>query len=411
MMPRGVGAGVVRSFLDAPFGPEERSALDFSEPVAQLLERTYRVLWARDRSDVAVAEARGAVERLLPESMTRRQRLKALYVLATALAAEGQYWRALEVCGQALDLARELEDRLARVRLLQLRATWKGALSLVREAAEDYEACLTLLEELARDGQPSEARSWLRILAPLSGFTFYLGNYARAEALVQQGRRLVPQAPEARLEAAALEWTQAQLFHWRGEPALAVLHAGAAAEAFATLDAAPQEARLRLTAAEAALTWAESMPEGGVVRDRDFTLRRANAHIRRALAISREARDAPGVAMARLVAARYRRLRGLRGDRIGVHRAVVRAARREGDLVLELLALKSLGDELAAQGRYEPEEGDAAGGELPDSALGCWQAALALARRVGLPALEVWPRRALARYEGLHAGTGGDEEV
>jgi hypothetical protein len=63
--------------------------------------------------------------------------------------------------------------------------------------------------------------------------------------------------------------------------------------------------------------------------------------------------------------------------------------------------MTALGDELAAQRRYEadPSEPAATTASIPAYALDCWRRARALLRHLDVPALDVWPLRAIERYK------------
>ena len=390
---------MVASALDVPYEEADSMDPDYSPEVRDALEDAYHWLGRAPGDREAYREAAARVEPLAEARMGRAQRMRVHYLLAMGHAAANRHLPAIAEVDKALDIALELKDDGACAKLLLLRGAAHRAESYFADAAQDYEDCLTFVRRLQRDGDTSERVFELGVVAHLVGYSFFNGKYERAKELVRVARALEAKLgqDEARIERATLDWMESHLHRWSGDAARALELAERATGPYAELGSVLSRVRLRSAVIEAALDAAERTEAN---EERTRLLRLASESAAAGLREARRAHDNSGWGLVRLGQLRAWRLRGLPGDRIGPLRAVVRLARREGDLALEAQAMTALGDELAAQGRVAADPPDPAAdpASIPNYALDCWRRARALLRNLDVPALDVWPLRAIERY-------------
>ncbi|HLJ81180.1 MAG TPA: hypothetical protein VKT52_06840 [Ktedonobacterales bacterium] len=309
------------------------------------------------------------------------QRMVIQKVKAMFYAAIDDVKQALDALDTGLFEAVKRADNGAVVDLLALRATIHQSVLRLRDAAEDIEYYLDILHEEGDEDAPADAAMALAGLIRLAGLRFYLAQYPTAEERLRDARNLIARVSADPIQAATIEWIQANLERWRGSPERALRHASAAANVFAESPHLGTAARVQALVADAALDFAQTFSAEG---DREYQIRFALPHIQLARKFATEAVDEIGKGLIHLTLARYSRLCGWDEDRITSIEGVAGLARRERDDALLAQAFTALGDEMLARG--ERAQG-----------MNLYRAVLEVLHSSDVPALEVWARRPLLR--------------
>lgn len=383
----GAGAATFASSLRQPDAASWRSEASYSLEVAAQLTRAYACL-KRNRT----VEALAMMEPLQMARMSARQMMRLWYVMGHAYAAHSAYDKALAYLDEALVQAGLLEDLGAVAELAYLRGSVHGAIQQFAAAADDLRLALESLQALASDAESADPDFELAVLVPLASFTFVTACYDEVAGYITRARRLIRLTAGHALQAAAVEWVEALLYRWSGQPELALRNALQAAECYLQPQLAAEplaRARIFTVVADCALDVAESLPQQPhFARDRLIGLARPYAIF--AVKTARDAENAQepenetvhGLTL--LTRARYDRLAGREHDRPAMIEHVVRTATHIGDKPLLAQAYTALGHEFAARGDAEP-------------ARNCYRRALDVQRTGDAVALAVWARRGLLR--------------
>jgi hypothetical protein len=356
---------------------------DYSPLVASRLRRAYaRIAGRRDRV-ASYVKATLEVAPCLPLKMADPQLLRVFYIEALGHSAANRSREALEWIDTALELAIELDDQSALVALLYLRGAENASLLHYSEAVTDFEDSRVLLRGLSLHGQPIDASMELHLTTRQAILRFFLGQYALTEQLQDEARHVLPFISDPGLDVAAIQWIEAHLFRWRGEPERALRPALAAAQMYAQWDAAGSAARIETVAADVILDLCASLPQG---TDRDALLVMAEPHLTRALDFAQAIGNELGVVLTRLTQVRWHRLRGDNVDRLGAIEQLAQTAQRRSDHALLAQAFTTRGDELLTLGEA-------------DAARACYRQVLAILDGSDVSALGVWARRALHQMD------------
>jgi hypothetical protein len=364
--------GAMRSSLDIPDLTAWRRLPGYSDLVARLLIQAYRLL---DHQPVRAAEL---VAPTFALTMALPQRLRVFYLHARGFAALNLRTACLEALDDACAVADALDDVSALSALLYLRASSNYLLFRYRAAAEEFRACLALLRLQALNGQPVAALDVAHVLTHEANIRFHLGDYAAAERLLGQARKLVPRGAGQSAEAAMIHWLQALLHRWRGEPEPALAQVQFAARIYQQRGPSASLVRIQAIAAEAALDLAQQ--QSGCTMS-SLMLESATAQLDLALQASQQVGDAPGEVLIRLIQTRAGRLRHENLGRVGLIEVLARDGRQLRDDALLAHAFTALGDELVALGEQE-------------SGLNSYRQVMGLLDGSEVPALAIWARRA-----------------
>lgn len=380
----------VISSLDWPDTPHESTDRSYSPEVARQLVRAYICLKQK-----RTIEALTLMQPVQALPMSARQLMRVWYVMAQGWAAGAAYNDALPYLDEALAQACLLEDLGALTELAYLRGEIHGAILEFGLAAGDLKMALEALRALSSEAESADPDMELNILVPLSSYAFVTACYDEAAQYIAQARRLIRLTPGHTLEAAAIEWVEALLYRWSGQPELALRNALQAAACYLQpqIAATPlARARIFTVVADCALDLAESLPpQPHFARDSLIGLARPYAVFAVKTARDTENAQSPeneavhGLTM--LTRARYDRIahRAHRThDRTATIERVVRSATHLGDKQLLAQAYTALGHEFAAHGDAEP-------------ALNCYRQALDVQSTGDAAALAVWARRGLLR--------------
>ena len=317
--------------------------------------------------------------------MSRRQRLRVYFLLASCFAALDQYTDGLYWIDRALGIALQLDARDEQVDLLYLRASLHRALLRLREGLDDLDLALAIMDRQrdVRGIDDPEAR--LSILAQLATYAFFLTEYDVAQLAISQARLLPLPDHASAFDRAAAEWVQAHLFRLRRQPERSLGQILSVHEVYLQQASPVSQDRMEFFIAEVALDWAEHLPMGS---DRNALLTLARPHLRHAERLARESGDRPGASLARIARTRYSRLTNGSMDRLKALEGVVREGVSLPDVAVRAQGLTALGDELAARGEME-------------QALSCYRTTLDVLRGSEVPVLGVPARRALLRAQEL----------
>jgi tetratricopeptide (TPR) repeat protein len=368
--------------LRLPDDPDWHVERDYSGVVANALSAAYRHLHRAAWQAKAFVDAFADIRPFLDEHMARQQHLRVFYVVALAAAAIGDYDTALDWLDEAFLLADALHDVGALVDLLYVRGAVNRGLNHVGEAAADYEDCLAHFRDENLFDTPLGPAIELELLTQLGGFAFFSGRFDVAERLLHEARAralLGSRIDSSRLVMATLDWLQALLYRWCGQPELACAPAQSAADVFIEVGSPASAARIRAILADVQLDLGERMP-GGTVRDRSFAHARSNLCLAASLAI--EAQDPIGKEFVRLRTIRLDRLLQRNQSQVRRIERVLRTAGRLHDDAVLAEALTALGDELSMQGQKA-------------AALDQYRQVIGLLDGSQISAVGVWAQRAL----------------
>jgi len=351
----------------------------YSAEVAEALIGAY-ILIKVGRGDVrAYLDAYACVSPIVRQSMSLHQRLHLTYLVALMHSAIGDYSHAVECIDTSLELAEELSDSGACVDLLYLRGSANRAVSRLREAADDYQTCIQLVNALGEQ-TIVDTSLLLDLVTQLAGFEFFLGRYDIVEQRLDEARILVPLSPTSTTAAATIEWVQALVHRLRGQPERALRRATAAAEVYIEHGISISAARIQTLVADIALDLAILLTRRQ--HNREAMVALAMPYCELALRLTDDVHDEIGRGLALLTSVRCSRISGSNMDRIASIERVQRTAQRLGDTALLAQALTGLGEEFAARGEME-------------SARACYRSVLSVLDGTDMPSLGLPARRAL----------------
>jgi tetratricopeptide (TPR) repeat protein len=358
-----------------------RAADAYAPPLADALRLAFDRTARPDTSPEEFLAVCAILAPWLDARVANQQRVRVCYLFARGCEVGREYAPAIHWVDEALVAAARAHAWGEMVELLTVRGRLQRALDNYRAAADDLNACLTLLYLHADREEDLDPVFRLDLLAHLASFEFFLAHYQSALRLVRQARRLIPLVPALPLAAASVLWADAHLERTRGRPERALLLAMTAADIHAREASLSSQVRMETFVAEVVLDLVERVPGDGSV-NRAPLLMLAGGHLRKAERLAREADDRPGAALAKLARVREGRLRGRNDDRVGAIEGVIRTARRMDNVALHAQALTRLGGELEAAGEDE-------------RARNCWREALTVLEGSEVPALKHEPRRKL----------------
>jgi tetratricopeptide (TPR) repeat protein len=384
-LPTGAPEGTMVRSLHVPDDPAWHLDAKYSPAVARALVRAYAVLRSGPRDVAHYQSARAYVATCLRYPMMPSQYLRVLYVLALAHAAAEDTTQAIAHLDDALDLAVRLADTGALIELFYLRGALNGKRWHYRAAADDQDACLSLLRDLgpAADAYRAPDTAFtLDVLLDLAASEFMVTHYDQSSRHLDEARPLVGQVPNHQRQAATFEWLNALLLRWRGEPERALGPAMAAADVIAGLHAPESTARIQSIVAEIALDIAETFPAGGSYQGREALLTLAEPYAHSAATLASESGNVSVEGIALIAKCRWQRLRQPDTNVIPIIESVRRAAQQHDDLPLLVQSITALGRELEIQGDHT-------------GALQCYRQALDMVGKSQVSALGVVARRAL----------------
>jgi len=363
-----------------------RSHPHYQPIAAGRLTCAYRLMASGQSDPTAYADALDVLRPCLHLRLMPYQRLSLFYALgfcSSILTAynEAEYWLT-----EAIELAHTLDESQAMVDLLTLRGAVYRASSQFLDASDDYAFALEFLDEPSTGEGDRQANSPLRLhlLTAKAIFDFSLARYDLAQSQIAQGRALAPFVPHADGDLATLDWCDALLDRWRGEPRLALQKAFRAVGAVKVRGNPYSLVRLCSVVADAALDIEDSLPRDGSLAERDDLFKLAGAFTTEALETARSINDISGEGLSLITQTRFDCARNANIDAIRTLTSVITAAHQVADLGVVGQAQTVLGRELLARNET-------------DAALTVFRNALTVFEEVETPALGVWARRALLR--------------
>lgn len=328
------------------------------------------------------------------KDLSRRQRLHVLYVTALAQAAQDPSLAAVGTIDAALLLADELDEFEAQAELFVLRASVNRAILQVPDAARDLQRYLDLMvvhhqatPDEATPAIPDGADDLIDVLLHLAGSEFVLGHYDDASQLLDQVERFFSRAAGTDLQLALLNWTRALLLRWRGLYEVALVHAMAAADVYASAGEPGSASRIQTIVAEIAMDLAERFRRQHQMQACASFLVLAEPYLQRAVDLARLNAIESSEVMALITETRLHVLLGHPGDRKPLLRRCASRARQHQDNAVVAQAYTALGGEYEAVGNIR-------------LAVRWYEKALAILNEAQLAALGVWAQRALWRLRG-----------
>jgi tetratricopeptide (TPR) repeat protein len=180
--------------------PEDQNDVDHNPAVAYLLDQTYAHMSDLFSALEAYDTAYGLAQACLSLAMSKRQRMRVHYAVASACLRLGQYSEALDALNSAIEQAAELPDPGAYAELAYLAAEASSRLVSFHAAAEYARISLGILRFLARDRLSVDASLEVRVLVALASSEFLLARYTGRHASL--GRHL-----SGRILTLSLAWS------------------------------------------------------------------------------------------------------------------------------------------------------------------------------------------------------------
>jgi len=371
------------NILHVPHRPEESGDAGFSMGVADALTEAYRHVGHVGGRFPGRRKAEAILGPLEHAPKSARQAMRVLYVLGGTRAARGEFTLALERLVAAYNLAAELDEPLAAAELAHLCGSLYTRRHEYSHAYDYHSLCVAAVRAAAIGPGSLDHEIEASGLIGQAGCDFIAARYDECQRRIDEARRILGRAPEV-VTAAVIEWLQAGLQRWRGEPERAVRTAMAAAEALAIGRVGAWHARILHVVAASALDLAETYGAQPPALARRAWLRMARSFQGRALQIARRLREGGIEGHALLARARWERLRGAGTDNSELIREVIARADSLDDPILLAEARTALGDERAALGDL-------------DGAAEAYREVVAFVRERDVPAMGVRARRALVR--------------
>jgi tetratricopeptide (TPR) repeat protein len=375
---------MLRSRLDVPNLPPEHWEHAHSPTFAAVLAKAYLQLELG-----RFEEAERLVRPYQTWPMSQGQRLRQLFIFATAVHQRLQYQQSIAYLEEAMALSMALDARaeFAELALLCAEAHHNlqdfGAAAVI--AGQGLDAWMTL--KTGHD--PTEISTEIDLRDRYSVELFLCGCYQDALRQCYAAQKLThaqPASKQAVLRLAALEWTIALLHRWRGNYPLAHQHVLGALSVYERLGSPDELARLYIVAADIILD--RIVPMGvGIPYHYDYELiHRAQIYVSNALHAGDA--DAAASCMARLAHVRLSRALAWNEDRFAQLESLGHTAEQLHDLPLLGQVYTALGDEFGAAGKSGLE-----------SQLNCYRRAIGVVESSQAPAYSVWALRSLRRQE------------
>jgi len=381
------------SRLDRPDLAPEHWEHAHSPTFAHILERAYTHM---AEGDFTGAEQLVAPYRLWPIAMS--QRLRQLFILATAAHQRGDYLCSITFLDEAMALSRCLEAPAEYAQLSLLCAEAHHSLQAFDAAARVAGLGLDAWLGLGKGSDPADVSLEIDLRDRYSVELFLLGRCEEALGQCYAAQILLQSQPMSRqraLRAAGVDWTLALLHRWRGNYQLAERHVLAAAPIYERWGSLEELARLRIVAADISLDMMVPMGGGRADQFREDLIPRTQVSLTQALAAASSDPAARG--MATLAQTRLSRALALDEDRLARIESIGRVAEQLQDLPLLAQVYTALGDEFAAAGTANLE-----------SQLNCYRRTLGVVESSGVGAYGLCARRGLLRHEAsLQSAAGG----
>ena len=379
---------MIATSLDVPDAPDWRHEVGYRPEIAGVLTRAYRDLRSAGTDPEGYFRAYATIRPYSSRPMSVRQRLHLEYALALAYCGDDSLPYALERLATAREIASFLKDGMALAKLSYLAGASLTHLTEMAAARDRLADALDALELAGDGGGPADSAFEVDLLTALAGLDYELGQFERAEVHLREARLVLAEwQPDQRRSSEAgalLDWIEALVAHWSGHPEVALPKVVAAADVL-SIPGLVNAGRIQGMVAEIAFDFAETFPAlAEQPRLKETFLLNARAYAQRALELARASGDASGAEIARLVLRNCQRIRGGGMQSLKTAEAVIRKARKLGDVALHGRALIGLGDELAARGEH-------------DAARNQYFAASRLFEEHDLVAMRHWPNRALQR--------------
>lgn len=374
-----------QSRLDLPDQTSENSEHAHSPTLASVLSSAYLEL------------ARGAFENagrlVLPYRgwpMAAAQRLRLLFILATASQHRQDYVNTISICEEAIAICASSDWYVETAQLALVCA--EAHHELQQFAAAGAVAAKGLSAWLALD--PSRAAADVRLEIDLrdrfSLELFLLGQYTDALQQAGAARRLAGSLPSSRraaLRAAGLDWTLALLHRWSGDWGHAQRQIRSTLATYERFGSSGELARLRIVVADITLDALAPLGVGIARHYREDLIQHARTQLTLVLdTIGAGALDPAARCMALLAHARLNRALGVNEDRLTLLESIGHQAERLHDLPLLGQVYTALGDEFGSMGRLAAE-----------SQKNCYRRALGVVEGSQAPAYGAWPLRGLLR--------------
>jgi tetratricopeptide (TPR) repeat protein len=373
-----------RSRLDRPDLAPDHWEHAHSPTFAVILQRAYVHMADRDFTG---AEQLVAPCRLWPIAMS--QRLRQLFILATAAHQRGDFSRSIAYLEEAMALSMCLEAPAEYAQLSLLCAEAHHSLQAFDDAAKVAGLGLDAWLDLGPGSDPADLSLEIDLRDRYSIELFLLGRYEQALGQCYAAQILIHSQPMSRqtaLRAAAVDWTLALLHRWRGNYQLAERHVLTSAPIYERWGSLEELARLRIVAADISLDMMVPMGGGSADHFRADLIPRTQVSLTQAVAAASSDPAARGMAI--LAQTRLSRALALGEDRLARIESIGKLAEQLQDLPLLTQVYTTLGDEFGASGTSETE-----------SQRNCYRRALGVAESCGVGAYGVWARRGLLRHE------------
>jgi hypothetical protein len=369
-----------------PDAPAWRGEDGYNLRVAAALERAFAQLHPDGRISGAALVALAPIQ---SAAMSKRQRLRMLYLLAACRAAEDPPTLALAPIDEALELTLELEETRAQVDLLLLRAAVNRCISQDPDAAADLRDCLEALVtlNLREDWSDDDLLLILKATLRLAAQEFLTGAYDECQGWLNHAATLLPRVRAHPDSLARYAWMRAVLARWRSDYAEAFRAAVTATRHFSTLHVPQNLSRSEALAGDILLDLAErSRRNGDEAACADY-LAQAEPYIERALQIAVHSDFQASEMGARIIRARLQLLQGLPGERKVLLEEIANMAWQHQDMPTVCNAYTGIGREC------EATHDDTAAKEW-------YRRAITVLKESRAVAGAVWAQRALWRLEG-----------
>lgn len=369
---------------------------DFSSEAHELLLAAH----TRIQASVFPVDPRLEIEaellRLRARPMSLRQRMLLYYLLAQCarardLTVTANFFQAQAWLTQAEDIARPLQDFGAQVDIHDLKGTLYRAVSMYREAADEFALSLAFLREHANDHRSFDPEFEATLAAKAAMMGYLLGDFSQALERLQQATALRPRAVVSVRGKGTIDWAFALLHRQRNAPLDALWHVSMAVDLYRQLGQTDSLCRVLSLAADIAMDVATSHVGDDPVQY-DKYLDQAASYAREASEVGSSVGDAPGSALSQLSLARLDRLRppdpatGATDVEARI-RKVLAQARQSKDNSLLIAAQTVLGADLLRRGKRDQSKR--------------WLSkAVALADRIRSPGLALPAQRLLRQADG-----------
>ncbi|HEV8192343.1 MAG TPA: hypothetical protein VGP82_12820, partial [Ktedonobacterales bacterium] len=378
----GTDPGNSLSIIDAPEWHHESG---FSEAFVGDLIEADRYLKSADSDPDAYLYAAVSVWPYRSRRLSVHQRLQLEFVLAQAFAGENDLTQALDHLEASADIADFLDEPGTAATIGYEAGRAYHSLSEFTIARDCYRDALTLQRSLETHAGPADAARESELLRRIAGLDCELADFAHADIAIREAHHLLHTYRTSRnpaADSATLDWIAALIAHWTGRPEDALPLATTMVATYTRLGLGQMAGRANSLAAEIALDLTGDFSFENHPDLRAAFADKAEPYAEAAIKFAAAANDAIGVQLGLLALQRCLRMRGPTLNGIEVIEGVLHVAKRLGDTALLGRAQLALGEELAAQGRW-------------DSARQYYSMARHIFEESEMLALLIWPNRRL----------------